>query len=327
MPERRCESCKFFEPAPVEGKGWCRTSTLYSPQQSHSVDPRTLDCSGRYGNFWEAANGARLDEYGTGDAGAALSKPRRLRLFELAPQLIPVAAGGLMSSSLGGGSGSDRDPSRTPGRVPNSGTGSGRGLSSSGPTRTGVPQGQERSVSYSPEDRYWTDYLRIALPVIGLLLMLGLFWYWASAVIGDDNGSPQQTPSAVAQVITQPASTATATQQVTLPLPTAQLQVTNTPAAGSGNNSGGDGGATDVATESASAGKDFKVGDIVIVNDDNVNMRDTPSVDGAVVTTLSNGDELTVTKVGEASGDYVFVGVDDSNGNSGFVADKFLDAS
>ena len=56
-------------------------------------------------------------------------------------------------------------------------------------------------MSYQPEERYWTDYLRIALPVVGLLLLIGLLWYWASALIGDGAEQPPPTPE-VAAVIT-----------------------------------------------------------------------------------------------------------------------------
>ena len=42
---------------------------------------------------------------------------------------------------------------------------------SSDPGRAGPSE--ERTVSYQPEERYWTDYLRIALPVFGLLLLIG----------------------------------------------------------------------------------------------------------------------------------------------------------
>jgi hypothetical protein len=60
------------------------------------------------------------------------------------------------------------------------------------PGRAGTSE--ERTVSYQPEERYWTDYLRIALPVIGLLILIGLLWYWASALIGDGGTEPPPTP-------------------------------------------------------------------------------------------------------------------------------------
>ena len=70
---------------------------------------------------------------------------------------------------------------------------------SADPGRAG--SSEERTVSYQPEERYWTDYLRIALPVIGLLVLIGLLWYWASALIGDGGNQPPPTPD-LAAVIT-----------------------------------------------------------------------------------------------------------------------------
>jgi hypothetical protein len=55
--------------------------------------------------------------------------------------------------------------------------------------QSGPPRGQERVVSYESDERYWTDYLRVALPVVGLLLMLGLLFWWTNSIIGDDQGS------------------------------------------------------------------------------------------------------------------------------------------
>ena len=39
-PERKCSTCKFYEPAPIWRKGWCRNPLLYAPQQSHLVERR-----------------------------------------------------------------------------------------------------------------------------------------------------------------------------------------------------------------------------------------------------------------------------------------------
>ena len=59
-------------------------------------------------------------------------------------------------------------------------------------------------MSYQPEERYWTDYLRIALPVVGLLLMLGLFWFWAASLIGDEDDDNPNDLAAIATATVAP---------------------------------------------------------------------------------------------------------------------------
>lgn len=56
-PERKCSTCKFYEPAPIWRKGWCRNPLLYAPQQSHLVAEDDLDCSRGLSDYWEAADG------------------------------------------------------------------------------------------------------------------------------------------------------------------------------------------------------------------------------------------------------------------------------
>ena len=53
-PERKCSTCKFYEPAPIWRKGWCRNPLLYAPQQSHLVAEDDLDCSRGLSDYWEA---------------------------------------------------------------------------------------------------------------------------------------------------------------------------------------------------------------------------------------------------------------------------------
>jgi hypothetical protein len=197
-----------------------------------------------------------------------------------------------------------------------------------GPGRAG--SSEERTVSYQPEERYWTDYLRIALPVIGLLLLIGLLWYWASALIGDGGDQPPPTSAAVAVITPVNESTPappTATTVVLAPTPgpppvptatpapavaTTQA-VTPTPAAA----------AADPANPCASLPV-YEVGALVATTAE-LNLREGPSTDSAPVVVLPEGTKLQVTGEFQEAGqcDWWPVTVVDT-GQSGFVIEQYL---
>ena len=208
---------------------------------------------------------------------------------------------------------------------------SGSGAGAGGPGRSGGaprpqrPQGPGERPTYQIEERYWTDYLRVALPVVGLLLLLGLFWYWASSLIGDDASQPGATPTTgVAVVITQVQPTALPTQAVvevqpTTPADQAQPTVppTTAPSTTDGSQNMGDGG----------SGL-FAIDDTVVINDDDVNLRAEPSRSAEVVEVMSLGTELVVTGAEVTADGYVWWPVEDpATGLTGFVAEDFLDPS
>jgi hypothetical protein len=155
---------------------------------------------------------------------------------------------------------------------------------------SGPPTGQERSVSHETEERYWTDYLRVALPVIGLLLMLALFWWWAQNFIGDDN-DPDGVADATrtAEVATVPTPSPTATQEVALQ-PT---QVTEAPT----NEPGGNGGNDDGTPSDGGSDEDcgFQDDQFVLVTEDEVNLREDPDASADnVIEQMAQGTQLTI---------------------------------
>lgn len=328
MPSRICQTCKHFEPGPTQQRGWCRNPALYAPQQSQVVAQDTLDCARHHGDFWEAAVDA---DDGTAPEREPLTNRRRLRLFQAPPQLIPAPAGAF--ASFGGGDDDDDGEPRRPGRFgvrPGTASAAG-GLNVN---RTGLPQGQERTVSYQPEERYWTDYLRIALPIVGLLLMLALFWFWARSIIGDDNGSRPTPTSTAAQVMTATSVPPTATTKPEV----AANPVTPSPTLGPDNGPQSTNAAGGEPTESATQapdetppGKGFRKGDTATVNDDDVYLRSEASPDSEPLGTLANGDEVEIASEAVKQGDYYWVEVNVQSGalegQTGYVADQFLDPS
>lgn len=196
--------------------------------------------------------------------------------------------------------------------------------------------GGDRPAGYQAEDRYWTDYLRIALPIAGLLLLLSVFWFWASSFIGDDNDATQ-TPVVAVNVTPQAEATLTPTLadavQLTPQLPTATAEAaapTQAPAE-STQAPAEPTQAPAEPTQPSNTGA-FVEGDLVVVNDNDVNMRAEPSTASDVVDTLSQGAELRVlsgtpTDFTDTDGTvYTYWNVsDDALGVTGWVVGQFLE--
>ncbi len=180
------------------------------------------------------------------------------------------------------------------------------------------------------------------LPVVGLLLLLGLFWYWASTLIGDDNNNPGNTPPTAAVVITTqtPSGQETTTAQETSttaaenPQPTPPSNETET----AGNNGAT---ASETPTEEATQGSGeavstaFAVDDTVTTND-SVNMREAPDASGGadnVIVLLEANTELTIVGGPQEGPDQngntlVWWQVENTvTGDTGWVAEQYLEKS
>ncbi len=328
MTGRKCQTCKHYESSPIWRKGWCRNPLLYSPQQSHLVGQDDLDCSRGLGSYWEPIEAGDPHMARERHHAAARRPSLTRRLLSTAPRLTaaPVA----MASGTGGGSTGVPDPA---GGTPMSNDPLPHARPPR-PQREGHVPGQERTVSYQPEERYWTDYLRIALPVIGLLLMLGLFWFWASSLIGDGEDDPALaavTPTVATELLITPAATPFPT-----PPPTPAIAPTQNAAVQPGPTSAdAPTAAPEVTVADTVAGAEdpedetFAPDDIVVTNDEGVRFRPEPSTDGNPIAELPAGTELTVTGEPIEAGDppLTWYPVRDADGTEGFVAAEFLDPS
>jgi hypothetical protein len=187
---------------------------------------------------------------------------------------------------------------------------------------SGIPAGQERSVSYETEERYWTDYLRVALPVIGLLLMLALFWWWAQEFIGD-NADPDDIAEVTrtAQVATMPTPSPTATQQVAVRATEQTENPTEEP--GSGDGTPSDGG-----DDNQDCG--FTRRQVVVVTEDGVNLREEP--DASQDNVITQLDAQTVLSIvddcyeEDAEGNRFWRVRNNETAETGYISEDFIEA-
>ncbi|HWV24504.1 MAG TPA: SH3 domain-containing protein [Thermomicrobiales bacterium] len=267
-----------------------------------------------------------------------------LKLFSPAPAQpafgVAGAGGSMMFASGGGGGDYDPDdfdqfddvdeqqapPARRPRATRSSQSGGGRDT-------TG---GRPRTAQFQPEERFWTDYLRIALPVVGLLLLIGLLWFWADRLISDEPGPSEPVPSETLGQVTTSTPTAPVSTQpavITTPPPSTQTNTAGgetavTPPAettGGDNQTNTEPEATEPPADNTESGATFSDGEAVVVTEP-LNLRPNPSTDGEPVAELAAGDELTITGGPETGEGYTWWEVLTSDGSTtGWVVEDFIE--
>lgn len=192
-------------------------------------------------------------------------------------------------------------------------------------------------MSFQPEVRYWTDYLRIALPVLGLLLLIGLLWYWASALIGSPGDQPPPTQTTLAAVTTINAATPPPAPTAT-PMPVAPTQglpapTATTPAVAASQPTPPP-QSTAAATQPPVAAGDaadacaglpsYPIGTAVETTE-TLNLREGPSTDTVAITQLPPNTGLTISGEFAEAGtcDWWPVTVNDT-GQNGYVTEEFI---
>lgn len=173
----------------------------------------------------------------------------------------------------------------------------------------------ERQFTYYTEQRYWTDYLRIAAPVLGVILILGLLWFWLGSLMG--GGEPAPSPSPSPSI----AGGATNTQQT--PIIIADT-ATPTPPASSPRV---------VATPDSSETTDaetfvFARGDTAVVGNtdgDGANLRAEPDANAEIVTVLDDGTKLDITGDSIQDGPLTWWPVTSPDGDEGYIAEELLE--
>ncbi|MCX7624560.1 MAG: SH3 domain-containing protein, partial [Thermomicrobium sp.] len=272
----------------------------YAPHQSHLVSEDDLDCDRGMTNYWEPAEQPRrepleeathefqiLQQQHTGGVGrSGRSDVERER--------------GATMSFFRDEPPTSHEPEQDEPTIP----------PFSSRHTSGTPFGTERSFTYRTDDRYWTDYLRIAAPVLGVILMLGLAWFWINQLLGGGTES---------EVI----PTVTATQILTGPTPTpsgtpAGLVVVTPPVS-----------TTPTTAPSPTARTTIGPGaTVVVANTDGagVNLRAAPSTSADVVERLPEGTELTVVGESVSADGYVWWPVKYGD-LSGYVVADYLELS
>src|SRR6188472_2344782 len=55
--DRKCSTCKHYQPSPLWRKGWCRNPLLYDRNTNHLVEADSLACNRTFIDYWEPMTG------------------------------------------------------------------------------------------------------------------------------------------------------------------------------------------------------------------------------------------------------------------------------
>lgn len=311
MTGRKCGSCKHYEPAPIWRKGWCRNPLLYSPQQSHLVGEEDLDCERGMGNYWETNQFSGPMPYIPLHPVPISSSPPPAVSNDTGYRHAMTTPGGQTIFPVSGSSGYPGDPVDDDVPPPPD-------------RRAADPRGRERQLDYYTEERYWTDYVRIGLPIIGVVLILLVALLWIIPFFSDDDdgdntaGAGGTATTTIPVIAASPTTTdqagATRSPQIILTTPAG----TTTP--GTPNEP------TQTTAEPPATGGEIYNGAIVAVANTGgagVNMRSTASVDGEVVTVALDGTEFTVVGEAEEADGFIWWPVEGESG-TGYIVEDYL---
>ncbi len=179
------------------------------------------------------------------------------------------------------------------------------------------PHGSERTpFGYQPEERYWTDYLRIAAPVVGVILMLGLVWFWVANMLTDDNDDIDNGDEDLAGEVIE-ADTPEATDEETDDEQEPITVMTPEPEDDADDAENGD----DAAPTTMGPGATVVV---VGTGEAGLNIRSSASTEAEVVNSVPDGTEMVITGESEEADGFTWwpVEVDDT---TGFVAADFIE--
>ncbi|MEX1158920.1 MAG: SH3 domain-containing protein [Thermomicrobiales bacterium] len=189
------------------------------------------------------------------------------------------------------------------------------------------PRGRERQLDYYTEERYWTDYVRIGLPILGVILILLVALLWIIPFFGGDDDDDDALGASGTATTTIPVIGPDAT-------PTAQAGSTTTPRImltsqpGATTPAGTDGEPTETTApvEPPPDGDIFNGATVAVANTGGtgVNMRASPSVDGEIVTVVLDGTEFLTTGEAEEADGFLWWPVEGEAGAGYIVADYLI---
>lgn len=301
--ERKCGTCRYFEPAPLWRKGWCRHPLLYAPHQSHLVGEDDLDCDRGMTNYWEPAE-----------------QPVRDRPEEVTHEYTILQSHDAAQQSLGGRGGSDKGE-RERGREMSFYREEPPQEELDQPGETSIPPFRSRpansdkgarfrsqqTYTYHSSSRLWVDWLRLGAPVLGVLLMLGLAWFWINQLFGGDSET-LPTATVTTQIITGPTPTPIGSAGLIIVTPGSTTPSPAPPASPTPRTTIGP-GATVIVANTDGAG---------------VNLRAAPSTSADILERLPEGTELSVVGESVSADGYVWWPVK-INSQTGYVVADYLE--
>lgn len=301
MRRRSCATCKYYERSSIPRMGWCRHPELYAPHHSHLVSADDLDCDRGLGDYWQPA-ADRSEIHLTSQAATGGDQPPIMARTSTGAPVYPVSG----SSGYGG----DPPP-------PSSGEGGGPPWG-----------GDDRDFNYYEEERYWTDYLRIAAPILGVIVLVILLWFWIANFLGDDDGDDDTAGQGTATEVNIPTEAATGAETAgengSTASPPADATPPTQPPTGGPTATPGPG---ETEPEDGNGGVAIYLGATVeVVNTDGagVNVRSEASTESEVLTVFLDGTQVEVIGGPFEAEDFVWWQITGNEVESGWIVDTYL---